>query len=273
MIRRLRNAKAVTLLLILACTVVIPSPAAGRKYDVIIIQDEMPQMDVLASFLREAGAKSVLIADQQTVPREMSSFEAVIVFIHRDLSEETEKLIIDYTKKGGKLICLHHSISSKKAANEFYFDFLGMQLDSGTMEEGGYKWKASGWSLVNLNQQHYVTKFKVDWGDPIDYASSDQPSVTRSYPSIRLEDDSEVFINHKFTDGREKTVLCGIVYRDKESGRTYMQDRGLWLKRCGKGTIVYFMPGHAASDYENPNVSQIILNAINYTADVAEAQQ
>ncbi|UCF17662.1 MAG: hypothetical protein JSW59_09410, partial [Phycisphaerales bacterium] len=154
------------------------------------------------------------------------------------------------------------SISSKKALNRFYFDFLGIRLDKGSMETGGYKWKQSTWSLVNLNSQHFITNFDVDWDETIVYTPSDYPSTEQAYPSITLQDDSEVFINHKFIDGREKTVLCGIVYHDAESNKTYMQDRGAWLKRQGKGTIVYFMPGHTVSDYQNKNISQIILNAI-----------
>ncbi len=74
-----------------------------------------------------------------------------------------------------------------------------------------------------------------------------------------------MFINHRFTDGRQKTVLCGLVYHDVESGKTYMQDRGAWIKKQGKGTIVYFMPGHAASDYENKSISRIVLNAIMWS--------
>ncbi len=272
MAKPVRTTQVVILLLILACTTLAIGLSATSKPDVIIIQDEMPQMQVLAKFLKERGSRSVAIVDQETIPSDLSSCRAVIVFIHGELLEKTEKLIIDYTRNGGKLICLHHSISSKKAANKFYFDFLGMQLDKGSMEAGGYKWKQSAWSLVNLNSQHYITNFKVDWDSLTDYASSDQPSVTKPYPSIRLKDDSEVFINHKFTDGREKTVLCGIVYHDEQSSRTYMQDRGLWIKKQGKGMIIYFMPGHIASDYENPNISQIILNAMNFSPEMADTQ-
>jgi len=145
-----------------------------------------------------------------------------------------------------------------------YFDFLGMRLDKGPMEEGGYKWKPSGWSLVNLNSRHFITNSNIEWNKKVTYTPSDQPSPEGKYPAITLGADSEVFINHKFTDGREKTVLCGIIYHDAETGKTYMQDRGAWIKKQGKGTIFYFMPGHAVSDYENRNVTQIILNAITW---------
>jgi len=254
--------KAFILLFISICLALILGAAPARQPDVIIVQDELPQMEVLAKFLREKGNLSVTVTDQESFPEDLSAYQAVIVFIHKDLDEKTEKSIIDYTKNGGKLICLHHSISSKKAENKFYFDFLGMRLDKGPMETGGYKWKASGWSLVNLNPQHFITNSGVNWPGKTTYTPSDYPSAEGLYPSIAFKEDSEVFINHKFTDGREKVVLCGIVYHDTETDKTYMQDRGAWIKKQGKGTIFYFMPGHAVSDYDNRNVTQIILNAV-----------
>jgi len=226
----------------------------------------MPQMKVLEKFLREKGKLSVAVTDQRSFPENLSAYDAVIVFIHGNLEENTENSIIKYTKNGGKLICLHHSISSKKAQNKFYFDFLGIRLDKGPMEKGGYKWNESSWSLVNLNSKHFITNFDVSWDEKISYTPSDYPGTEAVYPGITLKHDSEVFINHKFTDGREKIVLCGIVYHDTQNNKTYMQDRGAWIKRQGKGTILYFMPGHIASDYENKNISQMILNAIRWPA-------
>ena len=252
------------LLFVLICVALTLGLSSAGPRKVLIVQDELPQMDVLAEFLRETGNLSVTIMDQQSLPEDFSEYQAVVVFIHKDLEARTEESIIDYTKDGGKLICLHHSISSKKALNRFYFDFLGIRLDKGPMETGGYKWIHSTWSLVNLNSQHFITNFDVNWDEAIVYTPSDYPSTEQAYPSIALQDDSEVFINHKFTDGREKVVLCGIVYHDTETNKTYMQDRGAWIKKQDKGTTVYFMPGHAVSDYENENISQMILNAIRW---------
>jgi hypothetical protein len=263
------KARGAVLLLVVTGIGLIPGVSAERRTEVLIIQDELPQMQVLAGYLREKGGLSVTIRDQASLPGDWSAYRAVVVFIHRDLQEATEKAVIDYTRKGGRLICLHHSISRVKAANRFYFDFLGVQLDQGPMAAGGYAYKASAWSLVNLNPHHYITSFQVDWGAPTAYTPSDAPSVEGTYPSLRLAADSEVFINHKFTDGREKTVLCGLVYHDPETNHIYMQDRGAWIKAQGRGTIVYFMPGHAVSDYQETGITRMILNAIRWTPDTA----
>jgi len=238
---------------------------------VLIIQDEMPQMEVLSGFLQQKGGLDVQTVDQKKLPRDFSSFKAVIVFIHGKMSAETERAVIDFTKNGGRCIVLHHSISSGKAKNEFYFDFLGIQLDHPERSKypvdpgEGYGWTDPvTLTIVNLNPNHYVTSHNVTWEDQISYTPSDNPSVESLYYSISL-DSSEVYMNHKFTDGREKTVLLGIKFLDERNGQLFMQDRGAWIKNQGRGKIFYFQPGHRAEDYQNVNVSQMILNAIEWT--------
>jgi len=246
---------------------------SGPRNKVIIVQDEMPTVKVLSHFLREEGKLDVAVVDQKTLPQDLSAYGSVIGYIHGKLAESAEMAIIDYTKQGGRYICLHHSISSGKARNKHYFAFLGIQLDKGSqskhpVEPGqGYGWvegKDIALTLVNLNPHHYITNHKIQWNDPILYTSSDQPSVERSYPSITLAH-TEVYMNHKFIDGREKTVLCGLKFLDQRNKQLFMQDRAVWLKPYSKGDIIYIMPGHTPADYENKNISQMILNATQWT--------
>jgi len=237
---------------------------------VLIVHDELPQTEVLATFLREEGGLDVAVVDQSQLPKDWSGYRAVIAYIHRVLEVPTENAIIAYTENGGRYIALHHSISSKKALNEFYFDFLGIRLDNpGAAKnpvipgEGyGYRHEAT-LTLVNLNPSHYITSHNVTWAEEVSYTSSDHSSVEIAYPSISLHD-TEVYLNHKSTDGREKIVLAGIRFFDDRNGQMFMQDRGAWLKKHGKGEVIYFMPGHAASDFENDNYAQMILNAITW---------
>ena len=233
----------------------------------LIVHDELPQVEVLASFLIEQGGLDITVVEQSALPEDWSAYRAVIAYIHRVLEVATEKKLIAYAENGGRFIALHHSISSHKARNEFFFDFLGIRLDNPgearnpVTPGGGYGWRDESLTLVNLNPAHYITSHNVVWGDEIPYTPSDQPSVESLYPSITLHE-SEVYMNHKFTDGREKTVLMGFKFLDERNGQLFMQDRAGWLKRRGAGEVVYFMPGHAASDFENRSISQMILNAI-----------
>ncbi len=237
---------------------------------ILIVHDELPQMEILAKFLREDGGLGVTLVEQSALPEDWSVYRAAIAYIHRVLEVPTEKAIIAYTENGGRFIALHHSISSKKADNEFYFDFLGIQLDNPkaaknpVMPGGGYGWREEvTLTLVNLNPTHYITSHNVTWGDEISYTSSDQPAVEGLYPTLSLHD-TEVYLNHKFTDGREKTVLWGIKFFDDRNGQLFMQDRGAWLKKYGEGEVVYLMPGHAATDFENDDFAQMILNTITW---------
>lgn len=244
------------------------SVAVSNK--ILIVHDELPQMEVLTKFLQQKGGLDVTVVEQSALPEDWSGYRAVIAYIHRVLEVPAEKAIIAYTDNGGRYIALHHSISSKKANNEFYFDFLGIHLDSPgaaknpVMPGAGYGWREEiTLTLVNLNPSHYITSHNVTWGEEIPYTPSDKPAYEALYPSISLHE-TEVYLNHKFTDGREKTILYGFKFFDDRNGQLFMQDRGAWLKAYGKGEVVYLQPGHAISDFENDNISQMILNAITW---------
>ncbi|MHC4444124.1 MAG: ThuA domain-containing protein [Planctomycetota bacterium] len=238
-------------------------PESGRR--VLIIQDERPQIDVLAGFLEDRGGLSCEIVDQKHIPADLSAYEAVIVFIHYRLTRHTERVTLDYCRQGGRWIGLHHTISRvRRSQNKPLMDCLGLALPEGSIEAGGYIWRHDAdWYLVNVNPGHYITSNGISWPDEVRYRSSDSPSLEGAFPAVRLID-SEVYLNHTFTDGRAKTILCGIKYADRQTATTLMQDRGAWLKPHGAGYLIYMQPGHAVSDYEHPCIAQMILNAITW---------
>ena len=258
--------------LLLSVSLFLACGSIALAQKVLVVQDEMPQIEVLSRFLETTGKLQVDIVDQANLPESMVDYQAVIGFIHGKLEVTTERTIINYTEAGGKYVCLHHSISSGKARNEFYFNFLGIRLDHPEFSRHpvkpgkGYGWYHDGENgitliLVNLNQHHYITNHDIEWGPTVSYVSSDGPAAEGDFPSISLPK-TEVYLNHKFTDGREKTVLCGLKYYDPRNGELFMQDRAVWLKSYGKGHIVYILPGETPADYENPNIAQMILNTI-----------
>lgn len=245
---------------------------AEAQTNVLIIQDELPQMEVLSDFITRNGeAVAVQIVDQDHLPASSAVYDAVIVYIHRKLFEQTEKWIIDYTMDGGRFICLHHSISSGKAKNKDYFPFLGMRLD-GTDKSNDAELPGAGYAfvepvtltIVNLNKHHYVTNHNIEWGEEIEYEPSDISSNRHKFPSMSFPE-SEVYLNHKFTDGDDKTILMGLKFLDARNKKLFMQDRAGWYKKAGKGEIYYFMPGHSSLDFQHANYAQIILNAIQYS--------
>jgi hypothetical protein len=263
----MRSLSIGTALLILGVAVV-PATASPR---ILIVMDERPQMEVLASFLKQKGGIEATIVDQKALPEDWKPFDAVLAYIHGALLEPTELKLIEYTKSGGRYVCIHHSISSGKVKNKYYFDFLGVRLDDADQARQPatpgthYAWREPvDMTLVNLNAGHYITSHDVTWPEKTTYRSSEAPEAPeREYPALTVKD-VEAYMNVKFTDGHDKTVLLGFKYRDDRNGALYMQDREGWLKPAGKGWVVYLQMGHSAKEFENPAVAQMVMNAITW---------
>jgi hypothetical protein len=267
--------------LIALCLFLTTAPNVLRA-DVLIVPDEFPAMEILAGKLKsEENIKSTLVW-QTNLPPKLDQFEALVVYIHGALSEKAENAFIDYANAGGKLVLLHHSISSGKAKNKNWFSFLGISLPQKGVNEGGYKWiEPATWDIVNINPNHFITTNKVNWPKQI----TSQKGAAK--PGFTLEHD-EVYLNH--TLGGSRTLLLGFKYTGKiepepegaaprkgrkskvgtepgavppESvGVTYEQDNAGWVKPAGKGWIIYLMPGHLAKDFEDPTFSRIVVNAV-----------
>lgn len=236
--------------------------------------DEREQMETLAKYLKDKAGIESTIVDQKSVPDDWSHFEAVIGFVHGALQEPVELKIIDYTRNGGRYVCLHHLISSGKSKNQYYFDFLGVRMTDidkarEPAEPGGhYAWREPvEITVVNLNPSHYITSHDVTWPDKTSF-QADGKGATREYPAFTER--GEAYMNVFFTD-TDKTVLLGLKYLDDRNHAQYMQQAEGWLKPAGKGWIVYLQPGHFTQKFEQPAVSQMVLNAIMWQAKAKKA--
>lgn len=227
------------------------------KADVLIVADEFPAMEVLAKQLKTQEGIGSKIVDQASMPRELSSFQAVAVYIHRDLSNAAERAFIDFAQAGGRLVLLHHSISSGKRRNRDWFSFLGVALPQGDVNQGGYKWiEGVTMQCVDL-EPHYVMTNRVSYPERTPTLGPAVPP--QPLPAFTLHE-TEVYLNHVL--GPERTLLMGLRYIDLPTGKTWVQNTAGWYRAAGKGTVVYFMPGHSIRDFENPVYARIVLNAI-----------
>lgn len=249
-----------------------PSPLAPPGQRVLIVMDERPQMEVLARYFSVKGKIESVIVDQKSMPEDWSGYLAVIGYVHGKLEEKTELKVIDYTKTGGRFVCLHHMISSGKSKNKYYFDFLGVHMDGIDLarqpaESGGhYAWREGiRQTIVNVNPKHYITSNAVRWTEKTVFAPADSGLGEKEYPALTLAD-SEVYMNVKFSDGKEKTILLGYKYLDDRNQILHQQSTSGWLKPSGKGWIIYLQMGHSAHEYENAAVAQMVLNAITWNA-------
>jgi hypothetical protein len=236
--------------------------SAGATFaEVLIIADEVPAMQVLATNLKTTERLTSRIVTQKEMPSELASFSAIVVYIHGGLNELAEKACINYAENGGKLVLLHHSISSGKRVNKYWFPFLGVSLPVGDVDKGGYKWiEPVTLELVNLAPEHYITTHLVKYEGTVAFGSSSQGGE-RQVPGFTLKQ-TEVYLNHVLTGPR--TVLMGFKYTDAQSGKTYLQETAGWHKRVGKGTVIYLMAGHSSLDFENAAYGQIVVNAVTW---------
>jgi len=254
-------------LLALAMFGILAALASGADSakKILILHDELPQMKVLAKRLEAEGYGVDFVTTKEKLPP-LDSYAAVVVFVHGALPREQAQAVIDFTRAGGRTICLHHTISSGKRKTPIWLDFLGMDLPAGDLAKGGYKWQHDvDLVLVNLAPGHFITTNKITYPSKATYKRSDVDEPARERDSVVFPG-SEAFINHQFTDGADKTILLGFIARHPALGdKVWMQDRGGWYKQAGKGWVFYFIAGHTAKDLENPIYQQIILNALTWT--------
>jgi hypothetical protein len=244
------------LALIAGLILCVPAPAA----DVLIVADEFPAMELLAGKLKAAENLTSSIVSQTNVPPELSSFSAVIVYIHLGLDAAVERELIGYTRAGGMLVVLHHSISSGKRTNKDWFPFLGVSLPQGDLSQGGYKWiEPARLEVVNLAPGHFITTNGVKYPAKIPWHSPENPGSEEALPGFVLED-SEVYLNHQLVGPH--TILLGFRYADPKSGKVYCQAHAGWTRQAEKGWIVYLKPGHSARDFAEAAYLRIVANAV-----------
>ncbi len=208
--------------------------------NVLIVADEVPAMQTLARELKDRANIDSEIVAQDRIPATLTAYRAVFVYIHRDIAPASEHTFIGYARNGGRLILLHHSISSGKRKNKEWLPFLGVELPERPLENGGYKYfDPANFEMVNVAPSNPVMKGAPDkW-------------------EFR---NTEVYVNHVYSG--QKTPLLAIRYTEPKSGMTFEQPSGAWYMRTGKGDVFYFMAGHNTWDFEQPAYAQIIANSV-----------
>ncbi len=189
--------------------------------DVLMVADEFPAMQGL-------GRQLILtseVVDQQHMPAALSGYKAVVVYIHKDIKAQAEHAFIEYAENGGRLVLLHHSISSGKRKNKDWLPWLGVELPDKPFEQGGYKWI-----------------------DPADFEFFNKRGEKVEFK------DSEVYLNHVLRG--ERTTLWWLRYKGLE------QPTAGWRKRAGSGEVFYFMAGHKATDFDIPLFARAVSDAI-----------
>jgi len=231
----------------------IAAAPAALAEDILIVADEIPAMQNLAKQWEEKTHLTSKIVMQTAMPASLAGFKTVAVYIHKDIAEGPERAMLDYARNGGKLMLLHHSISSAKRKNQDWLPYFQITLPTGKFEDGGYAYFAPAtFDVVNLAPHHPITTKGVHYDKKVEYQGKQLDAFEVA--------DTEVYVNHQF-DG-PRTKLLGIKYTEPKSGRTIEQDSAGWMMKRDKGTIFYFMVGHKDTDFDIPPYLQILTNAL-----------
>ncbi len=237
----------------------------GYAKELLIVHDEWETIEDFAGYLEKEAGYNVTQTVEKDFPEELKKFDAIIMYIHGGMTSKCAQGLIAYAENGGRLLVLHHGIASNKNKTPEWLKFLGIHLNREEGTENYYEWIEEITSnFVNLHPNHYITSHNVTYDKKVSYTSSDTPSLPGEFPALELHE-TEVYINHQFTDGREKTVLFGFRYEDAKTGKVIMQDRSGWYKPVKKGLLFYLQPGHSKTDFANPNFAQIVRNCLTWT--------
>ena len=225
--------------------------------------DEWDPLAPLQAFVQQQGHQLTCFSETDRHDH-LAGFDAGFMYIHKPLESKVERALLAYANNGGRLIVLHHGISSSNLKNPDWLRFVGIHLEA--PDAVSHPWKVesnSEHALINLNPGHYVTTNGVEYVDSRQYTSSDSPSASADYEAVVFVS-TEFFRNQHIADGREKTVLFGSRCEVADTGEIVMQDRGGWFKRTGSGWLFYFQPGHVAGDFETRAYLQILHNCLTW---------
>ena len=234
------------------------------QHKILIIADEWPQMDVMASRLDENVEYDIQKAEQDEIDLDLKEFDFVFMYVHKPIVRDAEKAFIDFTNGGGSLIVLHHGIASSKMQNPAWLDFLGIDLFP--RDHHKFPWGVIGkttHTMVNLYPGHFITTNGIKYDKTIPFHSEYDTIFHGEYPAFDLPD-TEIFLNQRLKDDQIK-VLFGF----KNTDGSRMQPTSGWYKQSGKGMIFYYQVGHSVADFENPNFIRVILNTMEWKPDPA----
>lgn len=228
--------------------------AAGPEA-VLIVHDDLEPMEALAGMLREKGAYSVEIVPHEQLTEIENNYAAVFMYVHDPLLPAAEKVLIGFANQGGRLIILHHGLASAKLKNPAWLALAGLTISPRNDPKTPWRVKHdTTHTMVNLNPGHFITTNQINYERTVRL-----PGTKTDRSAFDLKD-TEIFQNQQHTDSSRKVILFGLAL-ERPHG-TEIQPTAGWYKPLPNGMLFYFQAGHEASDFQNPNYAQVLLNAL-----------
>lgn len=208
-----------------------------------------------------------------------SNPKCIITYNKNLIKKRNVKTIKEYCANGGKLIALHHNVSSMMLRRPEWLDLMKINIVKG--DDAEYPWsviEGGDLYLTNLQPDNAITTKGIEYDsevpmlklsvDPtkkvltheLDESQQKEFHSREKEKAIEFKK-SEYFINHLPLPEPNRILLFGIFFHDPESGREFISNNGGWKMPYKEGMIYYLMPGHSVHDYHE-NYCNIIRNCI-----------
>jgi uncharacterized protein len=148
-----------------------------------------------------------------------------------------EKYLLDYVKKGGGIMSIHGAITMQNYS-EAFSEMMGGSFD--------YHPKQQNIDVKLVDAKHPL----VQAFDGKGFSHIDEPYffnnayVSKNFRPLLYMEGSKIEGN-KYPDGDEKRYIA-------------------WIKKYGKGNILYTSPAHNAQSFSNPKLLQFFLDGLQF---------
>jgi len=166
-------------------------------------------------------------------------FDVIVMYdMAKGVRREHQEAFAELVKNRGiGVVSLHHNMGAHRNWDG-YREIIGGQFIFAPTEIDGKRYPKSGWAH---GQDMKVT-----------VADRDHP-ITRGIDDFEIHD--EVYNNY-YTDPDAHVLLT--------TDHPKNDPELAWVRTCGKSRVFYFMLGHDAKAWANPNFPTIVLNGIRW---------
>ena len=240
---------------------------AEKKPVVLVVVNQQGEFPTLAKLLKKHGY-NVTLQTQKQIGKSITGYETVLVGVESSLQPKVVSTLIDYAKRGGRLVILHGGLNESKIKNKRWLDFLGVKFyPTGYKKYPRKTPKLIDAHVVNLMPEHYITTHNVKYDKTVPCAPKNRPDLKGAFPAFKLTD-TAVYHDVLLNDDNERVILLGSRFNVADSDDLnavkafIIEEMAGWYKPAERGWVFYFQPGGVDADFRNPSFSQILLNCL-----------
>jgi len=191
---------------------------------VLVVVDYVPHIDIMESFLREAGFEVKVTEDRDTLlPEGIVEYDVFLDYMHGGLlNEEQTMSVLDFVAEGKALVGVHSAAVDKKSP-EFMSLLGGKYIGHSGPEEA---------EVTVVDDNHPITEGISDFSiiDEI-YKLDFDPTPLR------------------------------ILIEGEVDGTTYPV---CWVREYGEGKVAFLSLGHGEEAFENETFQELVVRCVKW---------